>query len=691
MRILNLMSQPTESLRALVEVTRLYGRNPDFVLAGGGNTSFKTGESLWVKSSGSSMAEIREEDFVRLDRAALRRIWEREYPPDPARREAEVLADLLASRSPGEEAKRPSVESSLHDLLEAPFVVHTHPALVNGLACGRDGEAILRRLLGEEALWIPTVNPGYILAATVRARAQAYQARHGRPPQILVLQNHGLIVTGGSPEAIRETTERVVSALSRQVRRRPDLGEAPTDRERAARIAPALRMLLMGEGGPDAAPSFVVFRHNREIASRVRDAASFAAVSTTLTPDHIVYAGAEPLFIRRPEAASGAAPDLEEQYRLLAEGVDGYRRRAGRPPRVVAVEGLGVFCAGAGKRTADQAFTVFLDALKVAVYAESFGGLQPMPPEQARFIQEWEVEAYRRRVSAAAGPGPIAVRGPAGRLAGRIAGRIALVTGAAQGFGRGIAEGLAAAGAHVVCADLQEGAVAETAAALCREHGTGRALAVRADVTDETSVGEMVRQAVLEYGGLDLLVSNAGVVRAGGLEETSREDFEFVHRVNTTGYFLCARAAAAPMRLQHRFRPAHWMDIIQINSKTGLAGSSRNFSYAGSKFAGIGLTQSFALELVADRIKVNAVCPGNFFEGPLWSDPERGLFVQYLRAGKVPGAKNVEDVRRFYETKIPMGRGCRVEDVVRALLYLVEQEYETGQALPVTGGQVMLG
>ena len=144
------------------------------------------------------------------------------------------------------------------------------------------------------------------------------------------------------------------------------------------------------------------------------------------------------------------------------------------------------------------------------------------------------------------------------------------------------------------------------------------------------------------------------------------------------------------MKLQRRFASGRSTDIIEINSKSGLEGSNKNFAYAGSKFGGIGLTQSFALELVEHGIKVNAICPGNFFEGPLWSDPKTGLFVQYLKAGKVPGAKTVEEVRRSYETRVPMGRGCRVEDVMRAILYLVEQEYETGQALPVTGGQVML-
>jgi sorbitol-6-phosphate 2-dehydrogenase len=141
---------------------------------------------------------------------------------------------------------------------------------------------------------------------------------------------------------------------------------------------------------------------------------------------------------------------------------------------------------------------------------------------------------------------------------------------------------------------------------------------------------------------------------------------------------------------QHAARPAYRSDVIQINSKSGLSGSNKNFAYAGSKFGGIGLTQSFALELVEDGVKVNSICPGNFFEGPLWSDPKSGLFVQYLSAGKVPGAKTVEDVKRFYEAKVPMKRGCRSADVMRAIFYLIEQEYETGQALPVTGGQEML-
>jgi sorbitol-6-phosphate 2-dehydrogenase len=195
---------------------------------------------------------------------------------------------------------------------------------------------------------------------------------------------------------------------------------------------------------------------------------------------------------------------------------------------------------------------------------------------------------------------------------------------------------------------------------------------------------------VRAFGGLDLLVSNAGVLRAGSVKTQSVEEFDFVTAVNYRGYFLCVKAAAPVLARQHAACPTYRSDIVQINSKSGLSGSNRNGAYAGSKFGGIGLTQSFALELVEDGVKVNSVCPGNFFDGPLWSDPRNGLFVQYLSTGKVPGARTVEDVKRFYEAKVPMKRGCRSADVMRAIFYLVEQEYETGQALPVTGGQEML-
>ena len=272
---------------------------------------------------------------------------------------------------------------------------------------------------------------------------------------------------------------------------------------------------------------------------------------------------------------------------------------------------------------------------------------------------------------------------PAGE--GRLAGKISIVTGAAQGFGKGIAEELYKEGATVVIADMN----VPLAEQVAQELGE-RACAIAVNVADEESVAHMVAETVERYGGLDLMLSNAGVVRSGPIAQMEKKDFDFVTNINYTGFFLCAKYAAIIMQAQHEADPDAMFDIITLNSKSGLEGSNKNFAYAGSKFGGIGLTQSFALELCAYNIKVNAVCPGNFLDGPLWYDPERGLFVQYLKAGKVPGAKTVEDVRRFYEAKVPMNRGCLPLDVARAVMYCVEQKYETGQAIPVTGGQVML-
>ena len=269
--------------------------------------------------------------------------------------------------------------------------------------------------------------------------------------------------------------------------------------------------------------------------------------------------------------------------------------------------------------------------------------------------------------------------------AGRLAGKIAIVTGAAQGFGKGIAEEMHREGATVVIADMNLPGAQAVADALGEN-----AAAVAVNVTDEESVAQMVQQTVERFGGLDILVSNAGVAKAGNLLELERQTFDFVTGINYTGYFLCAKYAAAVMEAEHEADPEWFGDIITINSKSGLEGSKNNYAYAGSKFGGIGLTQSFALELCPYNIKVNAICPGNYLDGPLWSDPERGLFVQYLNAGKVPGAKTVEDVRKYYMAKVPMNRGCFPADVAKAIFYCVEQKYETGQAIPVTGGQVML-
>jgi len=268
--------------------------------------------------------------------------------------------------------------------------------------------------------------------------------------------------------------------------------------------------------------------------------------------------------------------------------------------------------------------------------------------------------------------------------------KIALVTGGAQGIGEEIVRNLAAAGALVFIADLNFEGAGELAEKINSDQGRTAAIALKADVTDEASVEAMFNTVAETAGGLDLCVSNAGVLKAGSVLDQKLVDFKFVTDINYTGFFIVSKYAGRLLRLQHLAAPLYKTDIVQINSKSGLEGSNKNGAYSGGKFGGLGLVASFAKELVEYNIKVNAICPGNFLNGQLWSDPKTGLFVQYLKTGKVPGAKNVADVRAFYEEQVPMKRGCTGKDLMRALYYIVEQEYETGQAVPVTGGQVML-
>ncbi len=279
---------------------------------------------------------------------------------------------------------------------------------------------------------------------------------------------------------------------------------------------------------------------------------------------------------------------------------------------------------------------------------------------------------------------------PASSLAGSVKDKISVVTGGAQGFGEGLVRQLTEAGSLVFIADMNFKLAEILADNINTKLDKTAAIAVEVNVTDEKSVAQMVETIVLTAGGIDLFISNAGVLKAGSVKEMSLADFNFVTSVDYTGFFICTKFVSPVMALQNSVSGEYFTDIIQINSKSGLSGSNKNGAYAGAKFGGIGLTQSFALELVTDNIKVNSICPGNFLDGPLWSDPEKGLFVQYLKAGKVPGAKTLDDVRKHYENMVPMKRGCTSLDVIKAVYYIVDQKYETGQAVPVTGGQIMM-
>lgn len=262
--------------------------------------------------------------------------------------------------------------------------------------------------------------------------------------------------------------------------------------------------------------------------------------------------------------------------------------------------------------------------------------------------------------------------------------RVAVITGGAQGLGAALSERLAREGCAVAIFDRQAESAEQTAKRVTV--ATGRpALAVAGDVTVEAEVEALFARARAAFGRVDIVVANAAILVAEPICTADAEQWRAVMNVNLFGQFLTFKHACRIMKEQKAGA------IIQISSKSGKRGSAANSAYSASKFGGIGLVQSVALEMAPFGVRVNAVCPGNLLDSPLWTDPEHGLFVQYFRAGKVPGARTLDDVRRHYIQQVPMGRGCQYEDVGNAVVFLASDfaSYMTGQALNVTGGQEM--
>lgn len=641
------------AIEQLVVISRKYGADSRFVIAGGGNTSFKTADKLWVKASGHALATIGEDGFAVLDRSKLAPMSTKVYSTDVVEREAQVKEDLASANLTKD--RRPSVETSLHNCIDYAFVVHLHPTLVNGLMCSVNAANVCDELF-PEALYIEYTDPGYTLFKKVHDRLQAWKAAKGSQPQVIFLQNHGVFVGADTPQEIEALYDGIIGRLEGRVKALPE-GESPVC-DCVTEFLPVVRQVL-SRGGRGLKTLQVTSNALTDWALE-----NPRLVQVPFTPDIIVYCKSEYLV-------------LEADIVEAEKQIEAYIERRGHTPKVLLVKGIGLVAVGDHAKNAGIITEVFLDAIKVAWYAASFGGAHGMEPSWIRFIDTWEVENYRRKVASAASQG-------------RVEGKTIVVTGAAQGFGEGIARELMGQGANIVVADLNEAVGAATAASFNAIARNSKAIFVKTNVADMDSLHNLMKQTICTFGALDVFVSNAGVLRAGGLEAMTPENFEFVTNINYKAYFFCAKVASHIMKLQTAADPEYFADIVQVNSKSGLRGSKANFAYAGGKFGGIGLTQSFALELAPFRVKVNSICPGNFYDGPLWSNPENGLFVQYLAAGKVPGAKTVQDVKDFYLAQVPMRKGCNPVDVTKAILYAIEQTGETGQAIPVTGGQVML-
>ena len=359
-----------EILNTLTAFSNRYGADPELVLAGGGNTSAKDGGMMYIKGSGTALATIKPEEFVAMDRQKLASMWDKVYPEADDAREAEALADLMAAKLPGQEGKRPSVETLLHALFPQRYVLHLHPAAINGLTCAVDGKAWAEKLF-PQAVWIEQCKPGYVLAKLCRTRMAEYKAAAGRDAQVLLLQNHGVFFAADDAQELGDLLGNMLKALRAHYAVQPDFTPAATE---DAQLGASLAALYGG-----------VYRFNGS-AEAVRFSESLAAMAPLLkpfSPDHIVYCKAFPLYIKDAADAAQAFAD--------------YRAKNGYAPKLCYVRGGGFYALGETDKQAATTELLALDAVKIAVYSRAFGGPLPQNDALTDFIINWEVEAYRAK------------------------------------------------------------------------------------------------------------------------------------------------------------------------------------------------------------------------------------------------------------------------------------------------------
>lgn len=386
------------NLDTIVSLSVRYGRDPRWVIAGGGNTSVKDSDVLSIKASGRSLGELTSNDLVAMDRSELSRIFAREYPQDQAKRESRALNDLMEARVANQGELRPSVETLMHDVFPQSLVVHTHPTLVNALTCSKAAGEQAGEIFGNDLLWIPDVNPGYILGTAVRDAVTRFIADHGRAPWLMLLQNHGLVVAGDRESEIRERHRSVIEMLRGALARRlPDYPQQivpgnspapasdPAPPEFAEALAAALNATITESESGDETPSSqiyiafesaghypLLFDDGKELRERLAE---------PFTPDHLVYGYRRPVVVERPCEIERAVGDFRDTF--------------GKAPRVVVVPSVGAFGVAATKSVASAAAALCVDALLISRCAGAFGGYRFMPAGQIDFIESWEVERFR--------------------------------------------------------------------------------------------------------------------------------------------------------------------------------------------------------------------------------------------------------------------------------------------------------
>jgi rhamnulose-1-phosphate aldolase/alcohol dehydrogenase len=664
-----------QGIDLLVYVSRLMGQDPALVLWGGGNTSLKQDEIdfrgretrvLRVKGSGSDMKAVQPRDFPGVRMEDVLPLIEREAMPD------EEMVAYLARTLMEPESPRPSIETLLHTWIPRAFVLHSHADAILSLTNVASGDAHVRRCLGKEVAIVPYRRPGFGLAKQV---ALAYQER----PEVrgVVLMNHGLITWAEDAREAYDTHIEMVSRAEAYTSpgdrrvfgpvRRPPL-EEDARRAVAAAVAPAIRGAVSGRQRAvlrfDDSPAVLDFL-------ACEDAAALSQVGAA-TPDHMLNTKRLPLWLEvaDPGNAEGLAAAARKAIARYADEHIAYverHNRAGLPtldpyPRVILVPGVGMWTTGKDAGPAVIPAEIYQHTIGVIAGAQAVDRYASLSEADAFDAEYWPLELYK-----------LTLLPPEKELARRVA----LVTGAGRGIGRAVAERLAREGAHVVVTDLDAAAARDAAACIAEREGAGRAFGAGLDVTDVASVEAAFRAAALAYGGVDIVVSNAGIAESAPLEQLTAEQWRRSFEVNATGHFLVAREAVRTMRQQ-----GLGGSIIFIASKNVVSPGRDFAAYSSAKAAEAQLARIVAIEAGEHGIRSNIINPDAVFEGS-------GLFSPELRENRAR-AHGVapEELEAFYQQRNLLKVRVTGDDVAEAALFFASDRSlkTTGAMLSVDGG-----
>ena len=372
-----------QNLEELIAVSRRYGSDKGFVIAGGGNTSYKNENFIWIKASGAALETIDENGFVCLSREKLKIVSAKIYSSDATQREAEVKADLT-NAIVSEANNRPSVETSMHEIIDYQFVVHTHPTLVNALMCSTNAASACQELFGDQTLFIPYTDPGYILFKKVETEIAGFTSKFSKAPQIIFLENHGVFVAANTISEINELYSTIMEKINQRI-----LEPLPNTEQKSfeSPIIEKISSLNQGFKGFTATG-----RTSSLIQHFVKDPISFLKANTAFTPDDIVYCKAYYLFL--PACSSD-----QEQIKSAEKLITGFQDNYGYLPKVLILEGKGIITVEENLKSVLNVLEVYSNILKISFLSDNFGGPKFMNKAQIEFIDNWEVENYRRKMA----------------------------------------------------------------------------------------------------------------------------------------------------------------------------------------------------------------------------------------------------------------------------------------------------